>query len=55
MKNFKKLLAVMTAAIVMVGCLAGCGSGADADTAPETQETETGDAADPAQALTCSV
>ena len=37
MKNFKKIAAVMTAAMMTAGCLAGCGSdaGSDETSAPE--------------------
>ncbi len=40
MKNFKKIVAVMTAAMMMAGCLAGCGSGAASDGAADAPAGE---------------
>lgn len=40
MKNFKKIVAVMTAAMMMAGCLAGCGSDAASDGAADAPAGE---------------
>ncbi len=45
MKNFKKIVAVMAAAMMTVGCLAGCGSDAPSGETAETPAQEAGDEA----------
>ncbi|MEY8523152.1 extracellular solute-binding protein [bacterium 1XD8-76] len=45
MKNFKKIVAVMAAAMMTVGCLAGCGSDAPSEETAETPAQEAGDEA----------
>lgn len=48
MKNFKKIAAVMTAAMMTAGCLAGCGSDAGSDETSAPEAAESGDAAEAA-------
>lgn len=45
MKNFKKIVAIMAAAMMTVGCLAGCGSDAPSEETAETPAQEAGDEA----------
>ena len=45
MKNFKKIVAVMAAAMMFVGCLAGCGSDAASEQAPDAPAQESTDEA----------
>ena len=43
MKNFKKIVAVMAAAMMTVCCLAGCGSDAPSGETAETPAQEAGE------------
>ncbi len=45
MKNFKKIVAIMAAAMMTVGCLSGCGSDASSEETADTPAQETGDEA----------